>query len=332
VRRAPRQVRIDVDRDRRQVRTCKQHREIRVGRVWREVVIASEICGRRAGAERVLDGAHHRDLVTCDRVRSGDVKEQLGAGRRRHDRNQPRDPFAIDADRGERVAQEFLSVKADPHRAEIGPALEHEIDELLDLAAAARLACDRQQHELRRAERDLRLLFGRDTLDAVEEPAQRADRVRVVEDLDHGRAARRPVPRRHRTATACRRKRIVGDRSRHGVADEQLGVVVHAWCAARRPPLRLLGPRLGRCLRRWLRELCGRPRSPLRRSFLRRFRLRWLGRLAGLLRPLAGLLRPLAGPFGPLGGRFCPRRLTHHRRSLLAEHAVVIFDDLAGDG
>ena len=87
-------------------------------------------------------------------------------------------------------------MKAEPAVAKIGPALEHQIEQLLDLATTARLARDRQQQQLRGTERDLGLLLGRRALDRIEEPAQRTDRVRIVEDLDDRRAARRPIARR----------------------------------------------------------------------------------------------------------------------------------------
>lgn len=94
------------------------------------------------------------------------------------------DARAIDADRVQRVLQELLRVVAGTQLAEPIPERHDEVDDLLDIGAATMLARDRQQQQLRRAEDDLRLLRRRLAADAFEEPAQRADRVRLVEDLD----------------------------------------------------------------------------------------------------------------------------------------------------
>jgi hypothetical protein len=72
------------------------------------------------------------------------------------------------------------------------PSREHQIEQLLDLVPAAVLVGDRQQHELRRAERDLTLLHRRLAGDPGQEPAQRLDRLARLEDLDHGAAAAQP--------------------------------------------------------------------------------------------------------------------------------------------
>jgi len=122
----------------------------------------------------------------------------------------------IDTDRGECVAQKFLRVEAEPALAEIHPAFEHQIDELFDLATAARFACERQQQQLAGTERDLGLLFGRDAFDRIEEAAQRAGRMRIVEDLDHRRAPRRPIAR-GLLATGLREQLVVVDDARNRV-------------------------------------------------------------------------------------------------------------------
>ena len=64
-------VRIDVDRDRRDIGAREDHGERRIGDVRREVGLAPESLRRcRARGECGLDGAQHRDLVARDGVRS----------------------------------------------------------------------------------------------------------------------------------------------------------------------------------------------------------------------------------------------------------------------
>ncbi len=174
-----RDVRLNVDRDERHLGARDKLGEIRIVDVWFELGRAAELGGGDTGVEcGYADRAEHRDLVPRYGVRARDGEPQLVIRVVGHQRFEHRDPVAIDTDRGERVAQELLCVKAATAVAEIGPALGHEIDELLDLVAAAMLVGDRQEHELGRAQRDLRLLLGRCTLDAVEKPAQRSDRMR----------------------------------------------------------------------------------------------------------------------------------------------------------
>ena len=73
-------------------------------------------------------------------MRTRDREPQLVARAGWDERLESGDPLAIDADRRERVTQELLCVKQRPAFAEVAPSLDHEIDELLDLAPAAMLA------------------------------------------------------------------------------------------------------------------------------------------------------------------------------------------------
>ena len=129
----------------------------------------------------------HRDLVAGDRVGTRDLNSSsapasLGTIAARRAMRSRSTPIAANA-----LRRNSLRVEALAARAEVVPAMEHEIDELLDLAAAAMLARDRQQHQLRGAERDLRLLRVASPRMLVEEAAQRADRVR------DRRGSRRPA-------------------------------------------------------------------------------------------------------------------------------------------